>query len=103
MLDNKPQVCYYTIVMKYTQTTYIDLRPEIAEPDEPLSPLAFHVRRDARIVLKYEVRKYIVFVGKTAVSGLKRAVLGIVDVVERDMAYEQARKARIAELRQLVK
>ncbi len=65
--------------MKYTQQTYINLKPaiELCEPIDPNALPRFTVRRDARIVLKYEVRKYTVFAGKTAIRGLKMALRGV--------------------------
>lgn len=63
--------------MKYTQQTYIDLKPEIEALEPKLSPLAFTVRRDAKIVLSYELRKYSLYATKRAAIGLKTTLLDV--------------------------
>lgn len=64
--------------MKVQQPTYIDLRPIPDDhTDAPLSPLDFHVRRNARIELKYELRKYATHAAKTAARALKTTLRDI--------------------------
>lgn len=62
--------------MKIEQNTHIDLRPQTIE-EPKLGELAFTVRRDDRVVLSYELRKYAAFAAKKAAIGLKTTLLDV--------------------------
>lgn len=85
--------------MKYSNNTYIDLKPQKAEPFTH-DPLAFTVRRDGKVDRNYEIRKYARFAGKSALQGAKKAARGVfytigdmVETIERQRAYK-AEKAK---------